>query len=424
MASNSMIKRLWNDRRGVSAWVVTVAMVPLLGMISLGTEVGSWHVIRRQAQNAADAAAIAGATALVVNDPTGPVTAGQSFANSNGFATGGGCSSTATTGQNVCITPSGSFAVGATVTAVVRQYETPIFTQWFVPGPVKIQATAVATIQQKPGYCFFALTQLAISGSNTLNGPCGLMSNGTVNPPPPGQNPFVGGPNGWSLGAVNGCTGNANGCNLNGEVQSYSYSAQPVPLPPALTQLMTPGYVPTQPSGKVTYSTNNPSPSTTWQANGLQVPNTGMTLSPGLYLFPGLQVNGPLNATGPVNIIIGSDGLSGSGNINLTAGTGITGSLSAMNGVLIFDQEVTTGNQSIKFTGNFIGNFNGAIYAPYAHLTFRGDSTLTTGNGTACMLVLANVLDFGGNSSIDMSGCSQGILSNDAVQAYVVMLTN
>ena len=87
----SMIKRLWNDRRGASAWVVMVAMVPLLGMVSLGTEVGSWHVTRRHAQNAADAAAIAGATALAVNDPTGPVTAGQAFANSNGFVTGGGC---------------------------------------------------------------------------------------------------------------------------------------------------------------------------------------------------------------------------------------------------------------------------------------------------------------------------------------------
>src|SRR5262249_62168563 len=89
MASNSMIKRLWNDRRGVSAWVATIAMVPLVGMVSLGTEVGSWYVIRRHAQNAADAAAIAGATALAVNDPTpgGAVTAGQAFANSNGFAT-------------------------------------------------------------------------------------------------------------------------------------------------------------------------------------------------------------------------------------------------------------------------------------------------------------------------------------------------
>ena len=114
----SMIKRLWNDRRGVSAWVVTVAMVPLLGMVSLGTEVGSWHVTRRHAQNAADAAAFAGATALAVNDPTGPDTAGQAFANSNGFVNRGA--------QAVSITRAGN-----RVTAVVAQNEKAIFSQWF-----------------------------------------------------------------------------------------------------------------------------------------------------------------------------------------------------------------------------------------------------------------------------------------------------
>jgi hypothetical protein len=38
MASDSMIKRLWNDRRGVAAWVVTApfVMVYLVGMVSLG----------------------------------------------------------------------------------------------------------------------------------------------------------------------------------------------------------------------------------------------------------------------------------------------------------------------------------------------------------------------------------------------------
>jgi Flp pilus assembly protein TadG len=433
MASNSIIKRLWNDRRGVSAWVVTIAMVPLLGMVSLGTEVGSWYVIRRHAQNAADAAAIAGATALAVNDPTGAVTAGQAFANSNGFATGKPIcppptASTATTGQNVCITSSGTGAAGSTVTAIVTQYETPIFTQWFLPkgNSVPIQATAVATIQQKPGYCALALSQLTISGSSTLTGPCGLVSNGTVNPPPPGQNPFLGGPNNWTLVAANGCTGNANGCNLNGEVQSYSYSAQPTPLPPALDHLMTGGVVPPQPTGTINYSTLQPSPSTTtpptWQPNGLYVPaGVTMNLPSGLYLFPGLKVDGTLTGTG-VNIIIGSGGFgdshsgnsAGTGSINMTAGTG--GGLSDMNGVLIFDQETTS---NVRFAGQFTSNFNGAIYFPYSHLTFRGGSGLT-----GCMVVVANVLDFGGNSSMDMSGCSDSVLSSIVPQANVVMLTN
>jgi Flp pilus assembly protein TadG len=429
MASTSMIKRLWNDRRGVSAWVVAVAMVPLLGMFSLGTEVGSWYVIRRHAQNAADAAAIAGATALAVNDPTGAVTAGQAFANSNGFATGGGCPSTATTGQNVCITPSGTGAAGTTVTAVVRQYETPNFTKWFVPpGPVTIGATAVATIQQKPGYCMLALSQLIISGSSTLNGKCGLASNGTVNPPPPGHNPFLGGPDNWTVVAANGCTGNANGCNLNGEVQSYSYSAQPTPLPPALVNLMTPGVVPTQPTTTLPAVTAPSPSSTTWQGAYTVPAGTSATLQPGLYMFQSLVVDGTLNGTG-VNIIIGSGGFgdshtgnsAGTGSINMTAGTG--GGLSDMNGVLIFDLEGKGAPPSnppdVKFAGQFTSNFNGAIYFPYAHLTFRGGSNLT-----GCMVVVAKVLDFGGNSSMDMSGCSDSVLSSIVPRANVVMLTN
>jgi len=188
------------------------------------------------------------------------------------------------------------------------------------------------------------------------------------------------------------------------------------------------GVVPTQPTGTINYSTQQPSPSTTWQPNGLYVPaGQTMNLPSGLYLFPGLKVDGQLTGTG-VNIIIGSGGFgdshtgnsAGTGSINMTAGTG--GGLSDMNGVLIFDQEGIGAPPSnppdVKFAGQFTSNFNGAIYFPYSHLTFRGGSGLT-----GCMVVVAKVLDFGGNSSMDMSGCSDSILSNNVSQAYVVMLT-
>ena len=91
-----------------------------------------------------------------------------------------------------------------------------------------------------------------------------------------------------------------------------------------------------------------------------------------------------------------------------------------MNGVAILDLEVTGTNKSqgVRFTGQFTSNFNGAIYFPYAYLTFRGGSGLT-----GCMVVVANVLDFGGNSSMDMSGCSDSVLQNDVSQKNIVMLT-
>jgi Flp pilus assembly protein TadG len=436
MASTFMIKRLWNDRRGVSAWAVTVAMVPLLGMVSLGTELGSWYAIRRNAQNAADSAAIAGATALAINDPNGAVTAGQAFANSNGFATGGGCPSTATTGQNVCITSLGTGGKDTKVTAVVTQYETPIFTQWFLPkdssgkvNSVKIQATAVATIQQQKtggGYCALARTNLDISGNAIFYGGCGLASNGTLNPPPAGQNPFSvppGGQNTWTVRAAGNCTGNANKCNLDGEVAAYNYSTNsPVPLPPALVNLMANAdHIPTEPKKPGNVS-GTPSPSTTtWQGNYTVPNNSTVDLIPGVYMFDSLTVNGTLQcstctSTGTgVNIIIGSGGLSGNGTMSLTAGTG--GGFPNMNGVLIYDMENNSGPPN--FTGQFTGNINGALYFPNASLTFRGGSNL--GNG--CTVLVANKLSFGGNSSMDTSGCSPSFLQNDVAQANVVILT-
>ena len=160
-----------------------------------------------------------------------------------------------------------------------------------------------------------------------------------------------------------------------------------------------------------------------------------MSLAPGMYLFPSLKVDGtlttPLTGTG-VNIIIGSGGFgdshngnsAGTGIINLTAGTAAAGSdalANAMNGVLIYDQEGQGAGSTptVKFAGQFTSNFNGAVYFPYAHLTFRGGSGLT-----GCMVVVAKVLDFGGNSSMDMSGCSNSVLQNDVSQKNIVMLTH
>src|SRR5205807_1398106 len=122
---------------------------------------------------------------------------------------------------------------------------------------------------------------------------------------------------GWTVSVApvpprtNGCTGNANGCNLSGEVQSYNYSARPTLLPPALGHLMNPGVVPAEPAGKIskTCVTGIPSPiiGTPKTSDWLDyycLP-AGATLPSGLYMFRQLDVNGSVSGTG-VNIIIGS----------------------------------------------------------------------------------------------------------------------
>ena len=72
-----------------------------------------------------------------------------------------------------------------------------------------------------------ALNSLDMSGNFNFYGGCGLASNGTFAPPPPGQNPFQGGANNWTLNVQGDCTGNANKCDLSGEVKSYSYNTEP-----------------------------------------------------------------------------------------------------------------------------------------------------------------------------------------------------
>ena len=47
-------------RRGSAAFATVVALVPLIGVVALGGEAGSWYVTKQHAQNAADAAAISG----------------------------------------------------------------------------------------------------------------------------------------------------------------------------------------------------------------------------------------------------------------------------------------------------------------------------------------------------------------------------
>src|SRR6478609_8238995 len=51
-------------RRGSVALATVIALVPLIGVVALGAEAGSWYVTRQHAQNAADAAAYSGALRL------------------------------------------------------------------------------------------------------------------------------------------------------------------------------------------------------------------------------------------------------------------------------------------------------------------------------------------------------------------------
>src|SRR4051794_20938602 len=65
------MRSLLHSSRGSVAFATVIALVPLIGVVALGGEAGSWYVTRQHAQNAADAAAYSGAVQqLCLTDPT------------------------------------------------------------------------------------------------------------------------------------------------------------------------------------------------------------------------------------------------------------------------------------------------------------------------------------------------------------------
>jgi uncharacterized membrane protein len=55
------MRNMLRSRRGSVAFATVIALVPLIGVVALGGEAGSWYVTKQRAQNAADAAAYSGA---------------------------------------------------------------------------------------------------------------------------------------------------------------------------------------------------------------------------------------------------------------------------------------------------------------------------------------------------------------------------
>ena len=58
------MRNLLRCRRGAAALTTVVALVPLISVVGLGAEAGSWYVTKQRAQNAADAAAYSGGLSL------------------------------------------------------------------------------------------------------------------------------------------------------------------------------------------------------------------------------------------------------------------------------------------------------------------------------------------------------------------------
>ena len=181
------------DERGQVIVLLAVLMVVLLGVCGLVIDGGNWMVNRREIQNAADAAALAGASQIPSGSSLPPIeTAREQYANN------GDPSDTVTVTSTTYLTSGDSITVTAS-----RKVDT-FFTSIFGLDQVTETATARATVEsfttiKGPAQCHgasfgivrtrTAILDLHQSAGNANNGALSLpYVNGANYPVPNGAN--------------------------------------------------------------------------------------------------------------------------------------------------------------------------------------------------------------------------------------------
>jgi Flp pilus assembly protein TadG len=140
----AVVKHCLRDRSGASAILLGIALPVLVGFVGLGVETGIWYLEKRELQEAADSAALAGAREFAANAATQTAmeTAATSAVSKSGFS-----------GVTPVINQppaSGLFATGGTyadpnaVEAIVTQTYSTYFVSLFGLNSVDITTRAVA----------------------------------------------------------------------------------------------------------------------------------------------------------------------------------------------------------------------------------------------------------------------------------------
>ncbi|MGR4932365.1 TadG family pilus assembly protein [Bradyrhizobium sp. CAR08] len=463
------MRDLLHSQRGSVAFATVIALVPLIGVVALGAEAGSWYVTRQHAQNAADSAAYSGALRLSCTmagaacETQSVDYRGKEFAAQNGFCNYSPNDATAYPGRN-CPTSlptrtsrvvqidignynAGTFTTpvagtGNAVRARVSQQQPAYLAAVLGLTTVNIPAQAIAMVQLPSKVCALALGPdpngggaLKLAGNLSNNGTgCPLMSDYSVQL---GSSPTFTPPDaGWALFGTTGCKPGGT-CANPGVTHNYF-------MPPALDPLQglnnptssinTRTGTTTSASTKVTCPAINPITGLPYP-NGSKCWNVAPNTSSGAYTgsfnwgnqdyvtFTGSGTyffyNASVNITGAtvtgtgVNIVLlGSSSLTiNGGNVNLSA-LSSNPTFPALNGVLIDDQ--TTANVNIG--GNGVIKLAGAMYFPKANVSFGGT---TQPSNTTCSEVIAKTLTMTGGGYLSTQGCAPTTIVYTQVVALV-----
>ncbi|WFU30150.1 pilus assembly protein TadG-related protein [Bradyrhizobium brasilense] len=436
------MRNMLRCRRGSAAFATVIALIPLIGMMALGGEAGSWYVTQQRAQGAADAAAYAGALRLACDSAPQPGTScnttqtydyrGKQVAAQNTFCNSGDtsypgskCPTSLASGLSrsvqVASLTSWNGVAGTYVQATISQQQPGYLAQVLGLSTVTIAATAVAQVDSlaKPP-CVLALKDpVTFQGSPTVSSAtCGISSDSSAS----NAIGFVGN----SGIQVNAPSYTVGGCSQTGGSQCTGVLTyqQPIPDPlsavnTALTALKTSNF----PNGSCSGSTAVSYETGACYNNGN--PTIPSALS-GTYYFTGnVKINGSPTITGTATLIFfggGSLTITGSPTIQLTAvkspaGPSVLSSTvkALMTDLLIYDNEAYS-KQGVNISGSSSSYFNGTVYVPNTPVTYGGNSAQTAPS-PGCYQVIAYAVNFQGNTTLDNSKCTSDGAAKPNVQS-------
>jgi len=351
-----------------------VALLAIMGMIGVVTDLGFLHHQRNMMQTAADSAAMAAAQELTYGDQ---VAAGKADAASNGYTNG---QSSVTVAINNPPSSGPNTSNAAYVEAIVTQPEPTYFLRVLGLSSITVSARAVADNGNGPN-CIYAMDPsasgaMAASGSAAIQSGCGLLINSTSSTALTTSGAAsISAP---SIGVVGGYSGS---------------NFAPTPKIGVIAA--------TDPLASVVAPTVGACGYNSLSFNG----NTG-TSSSYYQLYPGVYCGGiSLHGTSylhfnPGTYILAGGGLSTHGNATMN-GSGVT----------FYNTTETGGYQAISLTGNTTVNFSAPTSGPLAGMLFFQDrsipgtaagSTITGNTGSTydgALYFPTTTLGYNGNSS-------------------------
>jgi hypothetical protein len=407
------INRMARDRKGAIAVMTALTVTSLLGFAGLGTDATLWFVAKRNLQGAADAAAFSASTALAAGaNSTAFGNAAKAVAAQYGFTNG--VNGVSVTVNNPPL--SGSYTSSSSAIEVLISQPQPLFfSSLFLNSQPTASSRAVALEGSSSDGCVMALDKGDVTD--------GLGDSGT------------------GKLTLNGCTIYVNSSSASALQMSGSASINALAAYIVGNYTMSGTATFTTTNGITTGSTAAPNPYA-----GVSVPTfSGCNSATSIAVSSGTKTLSAATYGGTM-VICGSLSTSGTGTLNLGAGTYIldSGSLSAsgtstitgtgvtiiltsskssygtasisggttvtltaptsgpLSGLAIFQDPKASGKTN-TLSGAAGQNITGAIYFPNEAVSFSGGSV--TGTAAKCTQLIGLTLTFSGTTTLN-SNCS------------------